>query len=84
MTTKGQILLSDVWRMLDRCAPGWTRREGDHKTRITYNGKVYPGFPQGQHGKRPGRAEIQKKHVRDLCEFLGILPCAQERIELLR
>ena len=84
MSTKGRILLRDIFEMLNECLPGWRSQEGQHKIRILYGGRTYPSLPRGEHGKRPGRAEIQKKHVKDLAEFFGILECAQRRIQLLR
>ncbi len=70
--------------MLSECAPGFKYREVLHKIRITWNGKTYPGLPKGEHGKRPGRAEIQKGHVKDLVVFFGIEECARARLEILR
>jgi hypothetical protein len=49
-----------------------------------FSGRTYPSLPTGQHGRRPGRGEIQKKHVKDLAEFFGILDCAKRELEILR
>ena len=74
--------------MLRECLPGWTKEsgvtEGRHNLQIHHDGKTYWGFPSGQHGKRPGRAEIQKGHVKDLVRFFGIVDCAKEHLGLLR
>jgi len=84
MSTKGRVLLAAIFEMLDACAPGWTRKDGPHHFRVIYQGRTYPGLPKGEHGRRPGRAEIQKKHVKDLAEFFGILDCARAHLEILR
>lgn len=84
MATKGRVVLRDIWNMLDECLPGWTKREVKHKIRVTHGGRTYPSLPTGEHGRRPGRAEIQKKQVRDLAEFFDILDCARKQLEILR
>ncbi len=83
MSTKGQVILADVWAMLDHCLPGYQKEAGPHHWRIHANGKTYPSLPKGEHGKRPGRAPIQKKQIRDLAEFFGIRPCAQGELPIL-
>lgn len=70
--------------MLRVCAPGFTFREAPHKIRITWRGRTYPSLGTGQHGKRPGRAEIQKGTVKDLVTFFGIEECAKRELEVLR
>lgn len=88
MATHGQVALSDIFAMLKRCLSGWSREDGVTETRhnlqIHHAGRTYRGFPSGAHGKRPGRAMIQKAHVKDLAEFFEILPCARNEIQLLR
>ncbi len=85
MTTKGRVVLRDILSMLKACAPGSTVEDnGPHKLRVKWNGKTYPSLPKGEHGKRPGRAEIQKGHVKDLVLFFGITDCAMEHLPVLR
>ena len=85
MTTTGAFLLRDILKMLAVCAPGYAIEEhGTHKLRIKWEGKLYYNLPRGDHGRRPGRAEIKRGHVRDLVTQLGILPCASEFFDFLR
>jgi hypothetical protein len=84
LATKGQVLLRDIFAMLDDCAPGWSMTKSLHHFRVTYQGRTYPSLPKGRHGKREGRGEIQKKQVKDLAEFFGILDCAKRHLEVLR
>ena len=84
MGTKGRILLADIERMLRACAPGAVLQPGKHKIRILWGGKTFPNLPKGEHGKRPGRAEIELGHVRDLATFFGILECAKQHLEILK
>jgi hypothetical protein len=84
MGTHGQVLLNDVFGALNDCLPGWSKTEGRHNLSIKGpNGTTYPGFPSGAHGKRPGRAAIQKGHVRDLFEFFGVIDCAKKHLQIL-
>lgn len=88
MSTSGCVSLGDVFAMLKHCLPGWTQEnglaEGRHNYRIIYGGRTYPGFPTGGHGKRAGRGEVQKGHVKGLVQFFGIVECAAREIEMLR
>ncbi len=84
MGTKGRIRLSDVFDMLKKCAPGHEVFEGPHHYRIKWQGRTYTSLPTGQHGKRDGRAEIEKGHVKHLARFLGIEACAKDLLEILR
>ena len=88
MGTHGQVALADVFAMLKTCLPGWSKEAGVTETRhnlqIHYGQKTYRGFPAGQHGKRPGRAMIQKGHVKDLAAFFEIALCAKGELEILR
>ena len=84
MATKGLVLLSDIFEMLNECAPGFDVAEGPHHYRVKWNGRTYPTLPKGEHGKRPGRGSVQKGKVRDLVAFFGIEECAKGRLEILR
>jgi hypothetical protein len=74
------IPLEDVWRMLDTCLPGWTRRTTDHHHRIySPTGAIYPSLPLGAHGHRRDAA-IQAGHVRNLARQFDIEACARQRL----
>lgn len=77
------VALTEVFVMLETCAPGFTYRRTDHHLRIAWNGLVYPDFPLGDHGRgrRTGRTEIFMGHVRSLVRNLGIdRACAMQKI----
>ena len=76
------VRLKEIWRMLDTCAPNYTKRATDHNWRICWNRMVYPAFPLGPHGAREN-PEIQLHHVSKLARFLGITECAETQIPLL-
>lgn len=40
-------LLSEIWRMLDACAHGFTKRETKHYWIVTWNGRSYREQTQG-------------------------------------
>lgn len=69
--------------MLDQCARGYTYTERDHNICIRYAGRTFPSLPTGEHGKRPGRAEIQVGHVKQMARQLGILDCAKRTLPIL-
>jgi hypothetical protein len=52
MPSSGTIPLNDIWAMLDRCAPGYTKRQGKHNWIVTFGPKVFPSLPLGPHGRR--------------------------------
>ena len=57
---------------------------GKHYFRVKWRGLIYTDLPTGAHGKRDGRAEIQRGKVRNLVKVLGIVQCAQTEFEFLR
>ena len=74
------IALADVWRMLDTCLPGWTRRATNHHHRIECAGQqTYPSLPLGDHGHRRD-AEIKAGHVRNMVRHFNIESCAREHL----
>lgn len=75
MSSFGQIPLKDVWSMLHECAPGHTRHLHTHHYSIRYQGKTYPAFPKGAHGKSD--PPIETGHIRRMARFLGIYDCAR-------
>jgi hypothetical protein len=82
--THGRVRLSSIFEMLRKCAPGFHSQETDHYIRITYNGLTFPDLPRGEHGRRDGRAEIQRGVVKKMVRYLGIADCARMEIEALR
>ncbi len=55
---------ADVFRMLDGCAPGHTKRRGTHCWLVSYKGKTYRSLPD--------YPKIELGHVRKMVRFLGI------------
>jgi hypothetical protein len=64
--------LSEVVKMLDECAPGYTIRLANHSRVIHFGGKVYRTFPKFD--------PIENGHVRKLVRFFGISACASKRL----
>jgi hypothetical protein len=83
MGSSGRVPLSEIWAMLDACAPGYGRKPTKHHWRVTANGQIFPALPLGEHGARKD-PEIQVGHVRKMARHFGILECAKKHIELLR
>ncbi len=73
------IPLGDVWAMLETCAPGYGRREGEHAHIVTYQGKTYRSLPLGRHGRRKN-PPIESGFVRSMARHLGIEACARRRV----
>ena len=79
----GTVFLDEVFAMLDACAPGHTRRQGDHYWRVTHGDKVYPTLPTG--AKSDKRKEIQLQKVVKMVQVLGVDPrCVMEHLPQLR
>jgi hypothetical protein len=74
----GPIPLKAVWAMLEDCAPGHIRRLRTHNYSILFNGRVYQGFPKGEHGT--SNPEIQRSHIRRLVKFFSIADCAARHL----
>lgn len=75
MTSFGQVRLSKVWKMLRKCARGYTRVEQQHKWRIEHEGRTFPDLPLGQHGRDD--PEIELGIIRKMIRHLKIDPeCA--------
>lgn len=68
--------LKDVWAMLKECAPGYTRKEGRHNWSVYYQGE-WAMIPTGKHGKKPGRAEVEKSHIVGLLRKFEIEECGK-------
>jgi len=65
--------LSQVLKMLDECAPGYTIRLANHSRVIQFAGKVYRTFPKHD--------PTENGHIRKLVRFLGIDPvCAAQHL----
>ena len=68
-----------VFAMLDECAPGHTRRVGNHRLVVTWRGASYLGLPQGPGGGAAVAAVVlDYARIRKAVRMLGIDPdCAQ-------
>ena len=82
MSPAGQLPHSKVWKMLDECAPGWTKRKQAHHYRIDHGDKTMSNFPFGDHSKKT--TEVQVHWVRKLARVLGIEDCAKRVLPQLR
>ena len=65
------VALDDVWRMLDKCLPGYTRKGNEEYWTVKFKGRLYPRIPVGPHGRKD-RAEVQCGHIRSLVRFFEI------------
>jgi hypothetical protein len=83
MSSFGQVKLSKVWKMLDRCAPGHTVVEQGHLWRVMYRDKTFPAL---QLGKRSSKTpEVELGIVRKMVNHLGIdQNCAWKNLPQLR
>jgi hypothetical protein len=62
--------LSEVLKMLDECAPGYSIRLANHSRVIHFNGMLYRTFPKHD--------PVENGHVRKLVRFLRISECASK------
>lgn len=69
------VRFSDVERMLEECAPGYTLRLATHSRVISYNGKTYRTMP-----KFP---EVELGHIRKMARYLQIMECAKRHLAQL-
>ncbi len=67
----GTVKLKQVFRMLDECAPGHSRKEQAHSWRVDFNDRRFPSFQLGKRS-RGQEAEITMFHVRKLVRALEI------------
>lgn len=77
------VKLSDVWAMLDACAPGHEKQlgHGCHNYQIFYLGRTAT-LPKGPHGKKPGQGEVRTGKVRNLLRRLEILECGSAFLDI--
>lgn len=75
MSRRKLVRLSEVWGMLAQCAVGYTSRLTNHYYQVTFNKKIYPALPKGEHGKSD--PEIEFGHVMKMARSLGFLECAE-------
>lgn len=70
------VRLEAVFAMLDDCAPGYSKTEGDHYWLIRHadGKKIFPTLPTGKHGA--GRPDAEIGHVRQLVRLFDIQNCA--------
>ncbi len=64
------IDFTDVQRMLNDCAPGYTFRITDHFRRIKFGSLIYPSLPKSK--------KIKVGHVRKMVRYFRIQQCAQK------
>lgn len=72
MSKIGQLKLSDVRKMLKKCARGFLWEVKPHAVHVGCGGLWYRNLPTG-HGSGD---EINPSHVRQLARALGIETCA--------
>lgn len=85
MGSHGRVSHEEILEMLRACAPGCECRDTPHYYRVMWRGKTYPSLPKGEHGKRPGQAEVEIGHVRKMIRHLGIdLECARRHLPILK
>jgi hypothetical protein len=64
--------LSQVVKMLDECAPGYTIRLANHSRVIHFNKMLYRTFPKHD--------PVENGHVRKLARFFNIQDCASKHL----
>ena len=70
--------------MLDRCAPGHTRKARDHNYVVYYQNRSFPTLPLGKHGKRENPS-IEAGHVKQLARQLGLeRDCVKQMLPQLK
>lgn len=57
--------------MLDKCAPGHTRKAREHNFLVTFQGTPYPSLPLGKHGRRDN-PDIQAGHVKKMVRLFKL------------
>jgi len=73
------IPLAAVWKMLDRCAKGYTSELKTHHYWVRFNGRTFRSLPSGEHGAK--RPEVELHHVIGLITDLEIdEECARKKI----
>lgn len=71
MSSFGEVPISDIWKMLDDCAPGYTAKARVHNYVIRYKERSFPRLPVGSHGKRENVA-IEAGHVKQMVRQLDL------------
>ena len=64
--------LSQVLKMLDECAPGYTIRLATHSRVIQFGSKVYRRFPKHD--------PVENGHIRKMVRFFEITACASKHL----
>ena len=62
--------LSDVWKMLNELAPGYTAHQSNHYWVVTYRGKVHGNLPTGKKSKK--RKDLRLNKVGNLVTTLQL------------
>ncbi len=68
--------LGTVWKILDECAPGYSKKASSEYWRIRWNTLTYSRLPVGPHGSKSDRTQVFTGHVRALVRHFGIEECA--------
>jgi hypothetical protein len=83
LSPQGQTTLSEVFGLLDKCAPGHIRSKGkrSHKWTIYYQGKTFWELPKGDHDSKE---QVQLFKVAKMVRSLEIsASCAVKAIPAL-
>jgi ribosomal protein S27AE len=81
MGSLGTVTISEIRRMLERCAPGHVfAAHGVHYFMVTYKDKRFPTLPRGEHGRKD--PDIQKGVVKKMARHLDILACAEAELAI--
>lgn len=84
MSSFGQVPIKDIWAMLDRCAPGHTRKLREHNYVVYFGKESFPNLPVGKHGKRENPS-IQVGHVRQMVRQLNLeVECVKRLLPQLK
>lgn len=83
MTTRGTIRLKKIWKMLRKCAKGFTRIESDHYWWIDYAENTFPSLPTGSHGRT--NPEIERGVIKRMVNQLELdVECVHRQLPELR
>lgn len=74
--------------MLDRCAPGYTRKLREHNYVVYFQNRSFPSLPLGPHGKRENPA-IQIGKIKQMVRQLGLdkeqfIECVRRQLPQLK
>lgn len=61
---------TEIQRMLNDCAPGYTFRITDHFRRVTFGSLIYPSLPKSK--------KIEIGHIHKMVRYFKIQECAKK------